>query len=332
MNRRLILEKRPQGVATSADVVLREEPLGSLAEGQVLVRNHYFSIDPAIRDWMSERSSYLPPIPLGGVVRSTSIGEIVESRHSAFQAGQLAVGINGWEDYSIAAGDQLSAVHLEPGDAEQHFLSIFGAVGLTAYFGLLEKGKPLAGETVLVSAAAGAVGSLVGQIAKLKGCRAVGIAGSDEKCRWIVEELGFDAAINYRDNPDLVGAIRQACPEGVDVFFDNVGGEILDATLLTLNKNARIVFCGAISSYNSTTPVPGPFNYWQILARTVRVEGYLVSDYFDRFPEAIVEVRQWLAEGRIQFKEQVVEGLESCLETFNLLFAGQNDGKLIVKI
>ena len=331
-NRSWILQTRPEGLVTLADIELREEPLRPLQSGEVLIRNHYLSIDPAIRDWMSSRPSYLPSIPLGEVVRSTSLGEVIESRHPAFKAGELAVGINGWQDYSIASGDQLMPVQPMPGEAEQYFLSIYGAVGLTAYFGLLEKGRPQPGETVLVSAAAGAVGSVVGQIAKLKGCRAVGIAGTEDKCRWIVDELGFDAAINYRTCANLEDAIREACPNGVDVYFDNVGGEVLDATLMNLNKNARIVFCGAISGYNSQQPVPGPYNFWQILARTVTLEGFLVSDYFDRFPEAIAQVRQWLAEGKITFREQIVDGLEHCLETFNLLFEGANNGKLIVRL
>ncbi|SEJ76748.1 hypothetical protein SAMN05216201_11745 [Pseudomonas linyingensis] len=331
-NRRWILQKRPAGLVTLADIELREEPLRPLQSGEVLIRNHYLSIDPAIRDWMSERPSYLPSIPLGAVVRSTSLGAVVESRHPAFKAGDLAVGVNGWEDFSIASGDQLMSVQPMSGEAEQYFLSIYGAVGLTAYFGLLEKGRPQPGETVLVSAAAGAVGSLVGQIARLKGCRAVGIAGSEAKCRWLVDELGFDAAINYRTSTNLQEAIREACPNGVDVYFDNVGGEVLDAALMTLNKNARIVFCGAISGYNSQQSVPGPYNFWQILARTVTLEGFLVSDYFDRFPEAIAQVRQWLAEGKITFREQVVDGLEHCLDTFNLLFEGANNGKLIVRL
>jgi len=331
-NRRWILQRRPEGLVTLADIELREEPLGSLKSGEVLLRNHYLSIDPAIRDWMSDRVSYLPSITLGEVVRSTSLGEVIESRHPAFKVGDLAVGVNGWEDYSISSGDRLMPVHPMPGEAEQHFLSIYGAVGLTAYFGLLEKGRPKPGETVLVSAAAGGVGSLVGQIAKLKGCRTVGIAGSEEKCLWIVDELGFDAAINYHTSANLQESIREACPNGVDVYFDNVGGEVLDATLMTLNKNARIVFCGAISSYNSQQPVPGPYNFWQILVRTVTLEGFLVSDYFDRFPEAIAQVRQWLDEGKVVFREQVVDGLEHCLDTFNLLFEGANNGKLIVRL
>ncbi|WP_150302651.1 NADP-dependent oxidoreductase [Pseudomonas saliphila] len=330
--RRLILERRPQGIATNEDVVLREQPVGDLAEGQIMVRNHFFSVDPAIRDWMSERPSYLPPIRIGDPVRSTVIGEVVASRVSSLRPGQLVVGLGGWEEYSIAEAAYFSPVELQPGDQEQFYLSIYGAVGLTPYFGLIEVGKPQPGETVLVSAAAGAVGSLVGQIAKIKGCRAVGIAGSDEKCRWIVDELGFDAAINYRTGTDMVASIGRACPQGVDVYFDNVGGDILDATLLNLNKDARIVFCGAIASYNSTEPVPGPYNFWQILARSATIEGFLISDYLEQFPDGIAQIREWVEAGRLQFKEQIVDGLENTLDAFNLLFEGRNEGKLIVRV
>lgn len=330
--RKLILQRRPQGVPTAEDVVLQQGPIAEPGDDQVLIKNHFFSIDPAIRDWMSEGPSYLPPIRLGNPVRSTVIGEVVKSRSERFRPGQLAVGMGCWEEYSLINADELGPVELQPGDEEQHYLSIYGAVGMTPYFGLLEVGKPEAGQTVLVSAAAGAVGSLVGQIAKIQGCRAVGIAGTAEKCRWLVEELGFDAAINYRTESDLVAAIGNACPQGVDVYFDNVGGEVLDATLLNLNKDARIIFCGAISSYNSTGPVPGPFNYWQILARSATLKGYLVSDHLDQFPQGIAQMREWVGEGRIQFKEHIVDGLENTLQAFNLLFEGRNEGKVIVRV
>lgn len=331
-NRRLVLRSRPCGVATNQDVPLEVQALPSLEEGQVLLRNRYLSIDPAIRDWMSERLSYLPPIALGEAVRSTTLGEVVESRHPTFKAGDLALGLNGWEDYSLADGAALVPVALSPGDAEQHYLSVFGAVGLTAYFALLEVGKPQPGETVLVSAAAGAVGSLVGQIARIKGCRVVGLAGSEEKCRWIVDELGFDAAINYRTADNLVEAIAQACPEGVDIYFDNVGGEVLDAALMNIRDRARIVFCGAIASYNSTAPVPGPYNLWQILVHSARFEGFLIRDYFGRFPEGIAQMREWLDSGQIRFREHIVDGLENSLDAFNSLFDGRNTGKVLVRL
>lgn len=332
INRRMLLQRRPIGLATAQDVPLVQQGLPEPAEGQVVLRNRFLSIDPAIRDWMSERTSYLPPIALGDVVRSTTLGEVMASRHPSFHPGDLALGLNGWEDYSLADGAALFRIEPQEGDAEQHYLSIFGAVGLTAYFGLLEVGLPKRGETVLVSAAAGAVGSLVGQIARIKGCRAVGIAGGAEKCRWLVEELGFDAAIDYKHCDNLVEAIREACPQGVDIYFDNVGGEILDAALLTINDRARIVFCGAIASYNSETPVPGPYNMWQLLARSARLEGFLIRDYVSRFPEGIAQMRQWLQSGQLHFREQIVDGLENSLDTFNRLFDGSHSGKLLVRL
>lgn len=332
MNRRLILRSRPCGMATQENVPLELQAMPALAQGQVRVRNRYLSIDPAIRDWMSDRPSYLPPIALGEAVRSTTLGEVVESRHPSFKPGDLALGLNAWEDFSLAEGGALGRIELAAGDAEQHYLSVFGAVGLTAYFALLDVGRPQAGETVLVSAAAGAVGSLVGQIARIKGCRVVGLAGSEEKCRWIVDELGFDAAINYRTADNLSEAIAQACPEGVDIYFDNVGGAMLDAALMNIRDRARIVFCGAIASYNSTAPVPGPYNLWQILVHSARFEGFLIRDYFSRFPEGIAQMREWLESGQIHFREQVVEGLENSLDAFNSLFDGRNTGKVLVRL
>lgn len=331
MNRRLILRTRPQGIATTENVALELQALPRPAQGQVLLRNRYLSIDPAIRDWMSDRPSYLPSITLGDAVRSTTLGEVVESRHPSFKVGDLALGLNAWEDYSLADGAALGLIEPGAGDAEQNYLSVFGAVGLTAYFALLEVGRPQTGETVLVSAAAGAVGSLVGQIARIKGCRVVGLAGSAEKCRWIVEELGFDAAIDYRAVDDLNAAIAQACPEGVDIYFDNVGGAVLDAALMNIRDRARIVFCGAIASYNSTEAVPGPYNLWQILVHSARLEGFLIRDYFGRFPEGIAQMRAWLASGQIRFREQIVDGLENSLDAFNSLFDGRNSGKVLVR-
>ena len=330
-NRRMILARRPCGVPDDQDVILQNSDVEALGAGQVLVRNRFLSIDPAIRDWMSEGPSYLPPIALGDVVRSTTIGHVVDSRHDQFNEGDLVVGLNGWEDYSVADGDGLALIDNQEDYPEQYYLSVFGAVGLTAYFSLLEVGLPKAGETLLVSAAAGAVGSLVGQIGKIKGCRVVGIAGSNDKCRWL-EELGFDDTLNYREVTDLTTAIRAKCPDGVDIYFDNVGGQILDATLLAINDRARIVFCGAISSYNSKEPVPGPYNLWQILAHSARFEGVLVSNYLDRFPEGREQMKRWLASGKIRFREQIVDGLDHCLDAFQSLFNGTNTGKVVVRV
>ena len=330
ISRTLVLRRRPTGLVTAQDVVLEERAVPTLQEGSVLIKNRFLSIDPAIRDWMSDHKSYLPPIALGEVVRSTTLGEVVNSCHASFVKGQLAWGLNGWEEYSVVSGDHLVLVP-ESLDQPQHALSIYGAVGMTAYFALLEVGLPKPGDTVLVSGAAGMVGSLVGQIAKIKGCRVVGIAGSEEKCRWL-EELGFDATLNYKSSSDLDAAIADACPEGVDIYFDNVGGEILDAALLNINHRARIVFCGAISTYNAEEPVPGPYNIWQILAKSARMEGFLVRDYFHRFPDGIRHMKEWVDAGDIIFSEHIVNGVEETLTAFNMLFEGTNKGKMLVKL
>lgn len=331
--RQWILAQRPKAVPTHEEVVLTDAPIGDLPDDHVLIENHYFSLDPAIRGWMSDQASYLPPIPLGTPVRSTVCGKVLASRAEGFAPGDYVYGYGGWETHSTIPEDYVVKV---PEDSEfplHYWVNILGAVGLTPYFGLIDAGKPKAGETLLMSAAAGAVGSVGGQIAKLLGMRVVGLAGTDEKCDWVVNSLGFDACINYRTAAGhLEEAIRDACPEGVDIFFDNVGGETLDAALMNLNKNARIVFCGAISQYNTTEPVPGPYNWWQVLARSVTVQGYLVSDYVPRFPEGQAQMAEWLRAGKLTFKEHIADGFENCLDTFNLLFEGKNDGKLMLRL
>lgn len=332
MNRRQILVRRPVGLPGLEDVQLQTQAVPDLRDGQVLIRNELLSLDPAIRDWMSDGPSYLPPIELGDAVRSTTLGEVVASRHPRWSVGAVVSGLNAWEDYSIAPGDYLAAVDNPEGFPHSHYLSIFGAVGMTSYFALREVGRPQAGDTLLVSAAAGAVGSVVGQLGKQMGCRVVGLAGTDEKCRWLIDELGFDGAINYRTAGDLPSAIETECPGGVDIFFDNVGGAILDATLLKINDRARIIFCGAISSYNATEPVPGPYNMWQILAHGARLEGFLVRDYVGRFPEGIKAMKTWVGQGQIIFREDIQEGLENVIPAFSKLFDGSNEGKLILRI
>lgn len=331
-NRQFYLHQRPEGTPDRDDIRLREVAMPQPGDNDVLVRNQYFSLDPAIRGWMDDQPSYLPPIELGAPVRSTTVGEVVSSRHPDFQPGDPVVGLLGWEEYSVAAGAGLAKLPTDDRFPRHYYANILGAVGLTPYFGVLDAGQAKAGDTLLMSAAAGAVGSVGGQIAKLQGCRVVGLAGSDEKCNWITSELGFDAAINYKTCGPLVEAIHAACPEGIDIFFDNVGGEILDAALLNLNSGARIVFCGAISSYNSAEPVPGPYNWWQILARSVTVQGYLVSNYMDRFPEGIAQLGEWVAQDKIKFKEEIVDGFDNTFDTFLRLFDGSNTGKLIIRL
>ena len=330
--RQWILTQRPAAVPSHEDVQLVEAAVEPIPEGHILIENLYFSLDPAIRGWMSDTPSYLPPIPLGEPVRSTVIGKVLESTSPNFAPGDIAYGMGGWETHTTGPAEFFVKV---PDDNEfplHYYVNILGAVGLTPYFGIIDAGKAQAGQTLLMSAAAGAVGSVGGQIAKILGLRVVGLAGTEEKCDWVKNTLGFDDCINYRTAENLEQSIREACPEGVDLFFDNVGGETLDAALMNLNADATIVFCGSISSYNTTEPVPGPYNWWQVLARSVTIQGYLVSDYVPQFPEGQAQMAEWLREGKLQFREHIVEGFDNCLDTFNLLFEGKNEGKLMLKL
>jgi hypothetical protein len=260
-----------------------------------------------------------------------TIGQVEESGSPNFQPGDYVQGFLGWQEYGVAKSSALTRLPNEPSIPLTAYLGLFGAIGLTAYFGLLDITHPKEGETLVVSAAAGAVGSIVGQIGKIKGCRVVGIAGSEEKCRWITDQLGFDAAIDYKQG-NVREALKRACPNGIDIYFENVGGEILEAVLSLINLRARISLCGLISQYNSTTPVPGPNNFINILTRRARVEGFIVLDYFHRSPEAIAELTKWFMEGRLKYRVDVVEGLQNAPEALNKLFTGSNQGKLIVKI
>lgn len=330
-NKQFYLKTRPQGVVTSEAVPVRERVISEIHEGQLVIENHYISIDPAIRGWMRDEPSYMPPIELNEVIRSTTVGTVVESRHPDYAIGDVVYGVNGWETYSVSNGYFLTKVPENNHHPLHYYIGVLGAVGLTAYFGVTDRSGLKKGETLLMSAAAGAVGSLGGQIAKLMGCRVVGIAGSDDKCERI-KSLGFDDAINYKTTKDMTSAIKEACPEGVDVFFDNVGGEILDAALMNLNQFGRVLFCGSISTYNAVDPVPGPYNWWQILARSAEVRGFLVSDYFDQFSSAAQTLGGWIDEGKIEFKDEIVEGFDQCLNTFNKLFDGSNQGKTLIKI
>jgi NADPH-dependent curcumin reductase CurA len=314
-----------------SDFEWREEPLAPLGEGQVLVRNLYLSIDPTNRAWVNDVESYLPPVAIGEVMRGIAIGRVEQSRNSAFMEGGVVQGMLGWQEYFVGDGSGLTALPEDPSIPLTAYFGLFGHIGMTAYFGLLDVGKPRAGETLVVSAAAGATGSLVGQIGKIKGCRVVGIAGADEKCRWITEELGFDAAINYRTE-SVYEALRKHCPDRVDVYFENVGGKILDAVLAHINLRARIVLCGLISQYNSAEPVPGPYNFASILVNRARVEGFIVLDYLSRAQEAFADLGRWFAEGKIKYRVDLVEGLERAPEALNKLFDGSNSGKLIVEV
>jgi NADPH-dependent curcumin reductase CurA len=331
VNRQWRLAARPVGLIKESDFEWHEEPIPTLSEGEILVRNIYLSLDPANRGWLREVKSYIPAVAIDEVMRGITIGVVEQSRHANFQAGDIVQGMLGWQEYTVTDGVGMTRLPSDSGLPLTAFLGVFGIIGPTAYFGLLDIGKPKAGETLVVSAAAGAVGSLVGQIGKIKGCRVVGIAGTHEKCKWITQELGFNAAINYKSE-SVEESMKRHCPDGIDVYFDNVGGEILDIVLSLINVRARVVICGTISQANATELVPGPYNFRNILTQRARVEGFIVLDYVDRFQEAIEELRRWLAEARIQYRVDLVDGLENAPRAINKLFDGSNKGKLIIKV
>lgn len=332
-NRQYYLAARPAGLPTPSDVPARDVPVPAPRPGEVILRNLYISLDPAIRGWMGDDPNYIEPIAIGDAVRSSVIGRVVQSNSPDFAVGDVAMSLGAWEAYTTAPAAALNRLDENAGIPLSAFLGVLGPTGLTAYFGLLEVGRPRAGETVLVSAAAGAVGSIVGQIAKMQGCRVVGIAGSDDKCAWLRDELGFDAAINYRSCGDCEAAIRAACPDGVDVYFDNVGGDILEAALACLNKFARVAVCGWISTYNiADAPGPSARRLWQLVANSVTIQGFVVLDYLERFPEGVTQLAQWLMAGQLKYREDVVDGLDNILPTFLRLFDGSNQGKLVVRI
>jgi hypothetical protein len=331
MNRQWVVASRPIGLIKESNFAWREERVGELEPGQALVRNVYLSLDPTNRGWMQPQPTYMPPVPLGEVMRGITIGVVEESREASLKPGDVVQGMLGWQDYAVSGAGSLTKLPNLPGLPLTAHFGLLGHIGFTAYFGLMDLGKPKAGETLVVSAAAGAVGSLAGQIGKIAGCRVVGIAGTDEKCRWIIETLGFDAAINYRTEP-LVESLRTHCPGGIDIDFENVGGQTLDAVLGLINFRARVVLCGLISQYNATAPVPGPYNFGNILIRSARVEGFIVLDYLHRAEEAAAALIGWYREGRLKYRVDVVEGLENAVGAVNRLFDGSHQGKLIVKV
>lgn len=331
VNHQVRLAARPVGLSQPGDWEHTEEPVGDPGEGEVLVRVRYLSLDPAMRGWMNEARSYVPPVGIGEVMRAGGAGEVVASRHPGFAPGDAVTGMTGIQEYATLPGEGLTKVDtgLAPLPV---YLGTLGMPGLTAYFGLLEIGRAQPGDTVVVSAAAGAVGGVAGQIAKLTGCRAVGIAGGPEKCRHVEEALGFDAAIDYKAGP--VGPeLRRHCPDGIDVYFDNVGGEILDAALARLARHARVVICGAISQYNATDEPRGPANYMSLLVNRASMTGFLVFDFADRYPQAVAEMAGWLTEGRLRSFEDIAEGGVAAFPDVLLrLFRGENTGKLVLAV
>ena len=334
-NHQVRLASRPVGLAKAENWQFTTEPVAEPADGQVLVRTLVLSLDPAMRGWLNEGKSYIPPVGIGEVMRAGGIGRVIASKNPAFAPGDVVSGLLGAQEYCQAAagmpGERLQKIDLGLGTPAQ-WLNVLGMPGMTAYFGLLDVGSPKPGDTLVVSGAAGAVGQTVGQLAKIKGCRVVGIAGGQAKCDWVVKELGFDACIDYKGGSVREG-LKQHCPKGVDIYFDNVGGEILDHVLARLAPKARIVICGAISQYNNTTPMQGPKNYMSLLVNRARMEGMVVFDYAARFPQAIAELAGYLKDGRLKSKEDIVDGgVAAFPQTLNKLFAGENFGKLVLRV
>jgi NADPH-dependent curcumin reductase CurA len=330
INRQWILKARPKGLLAPGDLQLAESPVAELREGQTLARVKYLSIDPTMRVWMA-RDTYLPAVPLGQVMRAFGLAEVVETRSKEFKTGEKVAGLTGLQDYVVLESQQkhgFQKVPRIPFVSDTSFLGVLGVNGLTAFFGM-EIGAPKKGETLVVSAAAGATGSIAGQIGKIRGCRVIGIAGSDEKCKWITEELGFDAAINYK-HPDWKEKLAAATPNGIDIDFENVGGEVMEAVLARMNLFGRVVLCGLISGY--TKDDPGLASFANVLVRRLRVQGFIVLDFASRFLEAATQLGQWKMFGKIRDREMLVEGLERAPEAINMLFTGANTGKLVVRV
>lgn len=331
INHQFRLARRPAGAVQRSDFSYAEVELPELAEGELQIQILYVSLDPAMRGWMNaSQASYMPPVEIGAVMRAIALGRVTASRHPGFAVGEHVTGLLGVQEFAISSGQGLNKV--DPALAPLPlYLGALGMPGLTAYFGLLDVGQPKPGETVVISGAAGAVGSVAGQIARIKGARVVGIAGGAAKCRYLVDELGFDAAIDYK-NEDLGDALKRHCPQGIDVFFDNVGGDILDAALGRLALQARIVICGAISQYNNLEAAKGPANYLQLLVKRASMRGVMVADYYPRAREAVAAMGGWIAAGQLKTREHVVRGLDTFPETFQKLFDGSNNGKLVLQV
>ncbi|MBI2962390.1 MAG: NADP-dependent oxidoreductase [Deltaproteobacteria bacterium] len=330
-NRQWVLKSRPEGMPRRDDFELREQPVPAVTDGHFLVRNLYLSCDPTQRGWM-ERDTYAPAVAIGDVMRAVSAARVVVSKHPGYREGDLVCGAFGWQDYALSDGSGLFPIFKLPsGTAAPTGLSLFGITGLSAYFGMLDIGAPQAGDGVLVSAAAGSTGSIAAQIAKIRGARVVGIAGGARKCQWLTEEIGLAAAIDYRSE-NVRGRIVELLPKGCDVYFDNVGGDILEAALGRLARHARVVLCGAISTYNDREAATGPRNYVNLILRSATMRGFLVFDYAARIPEAVADLGRWAAEGKLKDQIDVAEGFESAPDALRRLFTGENLGKQIVHV
>ncbi|MFS2049913.1 NADP-dependent oxidoreductase [Variovorax sp. Varisp41] len=339
VNHQVRLAKRPEGAATREHWRFGSEPVAQPAEGGVLVKTLSLSLDPAMRGWLNDAKSYIPPVEIGAVMRAGGIGRVIASKNPQFAVGDTVYGTLNVQEYMLIPQEEIKRnglvkIDLRVGSITQ-WLNVLGMPGMTGYFGLMDVGQPKAGETVVISGAAGAVGQTVGQLAKIKGCRVVGIAGGEAKCDWVVKELGFDACIDYKAGAAAVrDGLKQHCPKGVDIYFDNVGGEILDLVLARIARKARIIICGAISQYNNANSMPaaGPRNYLSLLVNRARMEGIVVFDYADRYPVAIAELAGYLKDGRMKSKEDIVQGLDTFPEALNRLFSGANFGKLVLQV
>ncbi|MBM4205191.1 MAG: NADP-dependent oxidoreductase [Gammaproteobacteria bacterium] len=331
INRQFRLAARPRGMVKETDLDYAEATVPVPGPGEVLVRTRYISLDPSMRGQMENRADYVAPLQIGDVMRAGAAGEVVESNNPKFPVGTLVTGSFGMQDWCVSDGRTIP-LRTFPADVDGvTALGVLGGTGMTAYFGLLEIGQPKAGDVVVVSGAAGATGSIAGQIAKIKGCHVIGIAGAAEKCRWLMDELGFDAAINYKTQ-NVAEELDRLCPQGINLYFDNVGGEILDACLARIAMNARVVICGGITRYNTTGPIPGPRNYFNLVYRRARMEGFIVIDYAARFAEASIEMKRWIDAGLIRHHATVIDGFRYLPKTLVDLFAGVNTGKLMVRV
>jgi hypothetical protein len=329
-NRMLVLRRRPEGLLRHDDVELVGGPVPVPGEREALVEVGWLGIDATVRSWLSEGEGYLPPVGIGEVVRCSGIGRVVSSRVERFPEGSLVMGLPGWQTHAIATDDMIWNSIPAGVDAEGT-LALYGATGLTAYLGMVDVGRVQPGETVVVSAAAGATGSVAAQIAKIHGARVIGIAGGDEKCRWLVDDLGLDGAIDHRAD-DVAARLRELCPQRIDVYFDNVGGPLLDAVLARLANGGRVVLCGAISMYNERHRPPGPSNYVNLINRRGRMEGFLALDHIGRIPEVAAILAGWVGEGRLRYRTHVFDGLESAPDALNAMFTGENVGKIVVRL
>lgn len=329
INRQILLKSRPVGPPTEANFELVESSIPEPGEGQYLIRILYLSLDPYMRGRMSGVKSYTEPQPLNAVMQAGTVGQVVSSRHPGFAEGEYVLGFDGWQEYAVSDGKGCRKLDPSKGPLS-YALGVLGMPGLTAYAALFDVGRPKKGETVVVSAASGAVGSVVGQIAKIQGCRAVGLAGSDEKCDFVTKELGFDDCINYKTQ-DLDSALKTTCPDGIDIYYDNVAGRILEAVLKHINIGARIPLVGLISQYNATEMPPGP-NLMPLLVKRAMIQGFLVSDHFQRMPDFLRDVSSWINAGKIKYREDIVKGIEEAPRAFLKLFSGENFGKLIVQV